>query len=139
MPVNAFLDDGPVRRILEKCDAEGYSHLHTDDQRELQHKLVDVQVRAARNAHLERAKAYVQTAGDGNLTAWPPGTKEVDLVAVYLREFGTELAQVNKRRTTDSQIRVRLAVATGLCEIGELGLAGQGPVTVAGRGDRKKA
>jgi hypothetical protein len=121
----------PVRRIITVSDAEGYSNRPNDDQRDLQNRMADVQHRAALNAGLDLDQAIVQPRGDGNLTAWPPGTSELDLITNYLRELRSELDRLNGTLSKGNRIRMRLAVTTGLVELAAQGIPGQAAIKAA--------
>jgi hypothetical protein len=125
------VDPGPVRSLLTACDVEGYSRLASDEQRDLQNRLAEVQERAARNAGLVRGRALIQPAGDGELTRWPPETDVLKLTIDYLRELHTELVRVNRTLANDNQIRLRVALVDGMSEIASYGLAGEAPVVAA--------
>lgn len=125
------VDPGPVRSLLTACDVEGYSRLASDEQRDLQNRLAEVQELAARNAGLVRERALIQPAGDGELTRWPPGTDVLRLTVDYLRELHTELVRVNRTLANDNQIRLRVALVDGMSEIASYGWAGEAPVVAS--------
>lgn len=122
---------GPERRIITACDVEGYSRRASDEQRDLQNRLAEIEERAARHAGLKRNQAEVQPAGDGDMIAWPPGTSELTLVVDYLRELRDEVVRVNRQLVAGSKIRLRLSVTTGLSEGAALGRSGQAVITAA--------
>lgn len=119
---------GPVRRIVTVSDAEGYSELFDDEQRDLQNRMADIQDQAARNAGLDRQRALIQGTGDGSLVAWPPGTSELDLITHYIPELCYELERVNGTLRADSRLRLRLAVSAGLVETAAQGITGQAAI-----------
>lgn len=129
--MKGHLYEGPVRRLVTACDIESYSLLSPDEQRDQQQRLVEIQRRVARNAHLDDRHATVQPSGDGNLTAWPPDTSEVALIANYLRELHEELLKVNLTLADRNKLRLRIAVTIGLTEDASLGIAGRAPVVVS--------
>jgi hypothetical protein len=118
----------PARRIVDVSDAEGYSRLDDDEQRDLQRHIADIQDIAACNARLDRQQALVQGTGDGALTAWPPGTSELDLLADYLRELSRELDRVNRRLNERNRIRLRLGISAGIVEEAARGITGQAAI-----------
>ena len=115
----------PLRRPITASDAEGYTERSNDDQRDLQNRMADIQLRAAADAGLDLEQAISQPAGDGGLLAWPPETSELDLLTNYLRELQRELERVNKTLSKSSRIRMRLAVTSGLVEVAAQGIPGQ--------------
>jgi hypothetical protein len=119
---------GHVRRIVTVSDAEGYSKLSYADQRDLQNHTASIQDQAAVNARLDRRQAMIQVTGDGDLTAWPPETNELNLIADYVRELTAEVDRVNRTLSQASRIRLRLSVSAGLVDEGVLGLTGQAPI-----------
>ena len=123
-----WLDAGPTRCIVTVSDAEGYSQLPDDQQRDLQNRMAEIERQAAQNANLNRRKAFVQGTGDGNLVAWPPDTNELRLIADYLRELQCELERVNRTLSKQNRIRLRVAVSTGLVEKAAQGITGQAAI-----------
>jgi hypothetical protein len=119
---------GHIRRIVTVSDAEGYSKLPYADQRDLQNRTADIQDQAAVNARLDRRQGIIQVAGDGDLTAWPPETNELNLISDYVRELTIEVDRVNRTLSQASRIRLRLSVSAGLVDEGVLGLTGQAPI-----------
>jgi hypothetical protein len=119
---------GHIRRIVTVSDAEGYSKLPYADQRDLQNHTADIQDQAAVNARLDRRQGIIQVAGDGDLTAWPPETNELNLISDYVRELTAEVDRVNRTLSQASRIRLRLSVSAGLVDEGALGLTGQAPI-----------
>jgi hypothetical protein len=117
-----------VRRIVTVSDAEGYTKRRDDEQRDLQNRMVGIQEQAARNARLDRQQAHIQPAGDGDLTAWPWGTCELDLIANYVRELACELDRVNRSLSESSRIRLRFAISAGLVEVAAQGITGQAAI-----------
>jgi hypothetical protein len=109
-------------------DAEGYSKLPYADQRDLQNRTAAIQDQAAVNARLGRRHGIIQVTGDGDLTAWPPETNELNLIADYVRELTAEVDRVNRTLSQASRIRLRLSVSAGLVDEGALGLTGQAPI-----------
>jgi len=109
-------------------DVEGYSKLPYADQRDLQNRTADIQNQAAVNARLDRRQAIIQVTGDGDLTAWPPTTNELNLIADYVRELTAEVDRVNRTLSQANRIRLRLSVSAGLVDEGALGLTGQAPI-----------
>jgi hypothetical protein len=118
----------PGRRILTVSDAEGYRKRGDDDQRDLQTWMAEIEKQAAINARLDRQRAFIQNKGDGDLTAWPPGASELDLVVDYPRELRRELDRVNGTLSKDSRIRIRLAITSGLVEAAAQGITGQAAI-----------
>jgi hypothetical protein len=116
---------GPARRVITVSDAEGYSRRRDDEQRDLQNLMSDIQDQAASNAGLNRRQALAQGTGDGSLTAWPPETSELVLLADYVRELRAELDRVNLTLRKGSRIRLRLAITAGLVEEAAQGFTGQ--------------
>lgn len=119
---------GHIRRIVTVSDAEGYSKLPYADQRDLQKHTADIQDQAAANARLDRRQGIIQVTGDGDLTAWPPETNELNLISDYVRELTAEVDRVNRTLSQASRIRLRLSVSAGLVDEGVLGLTGQAPI-----------
>ena len=119
---------GHIRRIVTVSDAEGYSKLPNADQRDLQNRTAAIQDQAAVNARLDRRHGIIQVAGDGDLTAWPPETNELNLIADYVRELTAEVDRVNRTLSQASRIRLRFSVSAGLVDEGALGLTGQAPI-----------
>lgn len=119
---------GHIRRIVTVSDAEGYSQLSYADQRDLQNHTARIQDQAAVNARLDRGQGIIQVTGDGDLTAWPPETNELNVIADYVRELTAEVDRVNRTLSQASRIRLRLSVSAGLVEEGPLGLTGQAPI-----------
>jgi hypothetical protein len=109
-------------------DAEGYSKLPYADQRDLQNHTAGIQDQAAVNARLDRREGIIQVTGDGDLTAWPPETNELNLIADYVRELTAEVDRVNRTLSQASRIRLRLSISAGLVDEGVLGLTGQAPI-----------
>lgn len=114
----------PLRRIITASDVKDYSKRNYDDQRDIQDQMAGIQSRAAASAGLSLEHAIVQGRGDGSLTAWPPETSELSLIVNYLRELHRELERVNAGLIESKQIRVRLAVTTGLVSQAAYGIPG---------------
>jgi hypothetical protein len=119
---------GHIRRIVTVSDVEGYSKLPYADQRDLQNRTADIQDQAAVHARLDRREAAIQPTGDGELTAWPPETNDLNLIADYVRELTAEVDRVNRTLRQASRIRLRLSISAGLVNEGALGLTGQAPI-----------
>jgi hypothetical protein len=119
---------GAVRRVVTATDGEGYTKLSDDDQRDLQDRMASIQDQAALNAGLNRQQGFIQGAGDGALTAWPPVTSELVLLADYVRELHNELVRVNSRLRKSSRIRMRMAVTAGLVQEAAQGVTGQAAI-----------
>jgi hypothetical protein len=112
-------------------DAKGYSKLSYPDQLDLQKRMADILDQAAINARLDRRQGDIQVGGDGDLTAWPPGTNELNLIADYVRELARELNRVNLTLSEGSRLRLRLAISAGLVDVGPQGPTGQAPITAS--------
>jgi hypothetical protein len=119
---------GHIRRIVTVSDAEGYSKLAYADQRDLQSHTAGIEDQAAVNARLDRHQGIIQVTGDGDLTAWPPETNELNLISDYVRELTAEVDRVNRTLSHASRIRLRLSISAGLVDEGVLGLTGQAPI-----------
>ena len=120
---------GPIaRRIITVSDAEGYSKRTDDQQRDLQNRMAEILNQAARCARLDWQQAFIQGTGDGNLTAWPPETSELDLIADFLRELYGELDRVNRTLSRDSKIRLRVSVSAGMVQEAAQGVTGQAAI-----------
>ena len=119
---------GHIRRIITVSDAEGYSKLPYADQRDLQNRTAEIQEQAAVNARLDRRQGIIQVTGDGDLTAWPAETNELNLISDYVRELTAEVDRVNETLSQASRIRLRLSVSAGLVDEGALGLTGKAPI-----------
>ncbi|MGI5453809.1 hypothetical protein ACQEWB_11675 [Streptomyces sp. CA-249302] len=65
--------------------------------------------------------------GDGYLLVWPSNLMAL-VVSCYVPAFKDSIAKQNVDREPSMLLRARLAVATGLAETAELGIAGQGAV-----------
>ena len=90
--------------------------------------MASIQDQAALNAGLNRQEGFIQGAGDGALTAWPPVTSELVLLADYVRELHSELVRVNNRLRKGSRIRMRMAVTSGLVQEAAQGVTGQAAI-----------
>jgi hypothetical protein len=120
---------GPIeRRIITVSDAEGYSKRTDDQQRDLQNRMAEILDHAARCARLDWQQAFIQGTGDGNLTAWPPGTSELVLIADFLRELCGELDRVNRTLSESSKIRLRVSVSAGMVQEAAQGVTGQAAI-----------
>jgi hypothetical protein len=119
---------GHIRRIVTVSDAEGYSKLPYAGQWDLQNHMADIQDQAAVNARLDRRQGIIQVTGDGDLTAWPTETNELNLISDYVRELTAEVDRVNRTLSQASRIRLRLSVSAGLVDEGVLGPTGQAPI-----------
>jgi hypothetical protein len=120
---------GPVvRRIITVSDAEGYSKRSDGEQRDLQNRMAEIHDQAAHYAGLDWRQGFIQGTGDGNLTAWPPDTSDLVLIADYLRELCSELDRVNGTLNEGSRIRLRVAVCAGMVEEAAQGITGQAAI-----------
>jgi class 3 adenylate cyclase len=132
-------EDGPERAVFTRSDMAGYSHLTPDAQRDHQIRLAEAQRRAAANARVDRARARVQGAGDGEQTRWPAGTEALRIAIDYVRELNVELGRINGGLAANNQLRVRLAVVEGMAEEGAYGQAGGAPILAARLVDAQQA
>jgi hypothetical protein len=62
--------------------------------------MAEILDQAARCARLDWQQAFIQGTGDGNLTAWPPETSELVMIADFLRELCCELDRVRVIRNS---------------------------------------
>ena len=130
---SADAEQGPGRFLISMSDVAGYSRLLSGEQRDQQERLTNVQRIAARNAGLQpqRSNALIQPSGDGELVRWPADTDEIRLVSDYPRELHAELVRVNRTLIPESWMRLRVALTSGLSEIGKNGIVGDAPVRAA--------
>jgi hypothetical protein len=115
----------PAHRVITVFDAEGYSALDHNQQRDLQARMKDIQGLAALDARLDPGQAIVQDTGDGDVTAWPPDVTGIDVLVDFVREYARELDRVNATHVPGDQLRVRLGISAGLSEPGRQGVLGQ--------------
>jgi hypothetical protein len=121
----------PERRIITVSDAQGYSARSDESQRDLQNLMHEIEWQAARNAHLDPRRAITQSRGDGALIVWPHGISDVDLMTEFPRELDNELTRVNHGLSNDNEIRLRLAITSGIVEQAARGVTGQAAIRAA--------
>jgi hypothetical protein len=111
-------------------DAQGYSGRDAQAQRELQADLRTMLSSAADAARLNRIRWRTQDQGDGQLALVPTGPEEPRVIDDFVRHLGAFLGRYNEPRRTAAQLRVRMALHTGVTYPAPLGFAGPAVVVV---------
>lgn len=125
-------DEGRVeRRLLLSVDARGYGSAPGWMHGEIQRGLLEVLDGAAREAGLRREAWVRQGAGDGELAVLPLEEPEVRVVERFPREMKDALLRLNRGRTDEARLRLRLAVHFGTAKPGPMGYEHAGPVVVS--------
>ncbi|MBL0777365.1 hypothetical protein G6541_08395 [Streptomyces albidoflavus] len=121
----------PPRCLCLAADIESYGRLDTPTQSAVQADLVRLLVEAAELSGLDRVAWACQTQGDQEFAVLPSDTPEEMVLTDFVRHLTACLRRRNARDMTESSVRLRLAVDSGIASPAALGFAGPAPVAVA--------
>ncbi|WP_422754024.1 hypothetical protein [Micromonospora sp. WMMD708] len=119
------------RKLCISVDAEGYGRRDDRAQQDMQEALLRILAAAAGRAHLDRATWTRQGVGDEELSLIPLGPGEPLVVDDLPRQLDAELSRVNRGRSPENRIRLRMAMNVGVAYPADNGFAGQGVVVVS--------
>lgn len=122
---------GVTRRLCLAADIEQYSRFDTPGQRAAQAQLARVLRAAAERSGLDHGKWSTQPQGDLEFAVLPPGTPEQLILGEYVTHLAAELGGYNATRPPAGQMRLRLAIDTGVAATAALGFSGPAPIAVA--------
>jgi hypothetical protein len=111
----------PVARSIVAVDVERYSRRDNPGQLYLRHDLDRVLTEAFADAGIERPRKEAQDGGDAWLMLFPPEVSKVRLLDNLPQQLAGALGRLNKGRTDEARLRLRVAVHAGEVHLDETG------------------
>lgn len=127
-----MVNQTPVyERFLVGVDGKGYGPRSARHQQVFQERLVELLNDAADRAGIDRPRWDILSGGDGEMAVLPP---DIDLAAVvgsFIRFLNIRLAENNDDSSPGTQIRLRVAMHSGVLVESAYDYAGEAPTTLS--------